>query len=456
MKHLIKTHLLSGTWVNRIVAAVLLLFGLVGLIRIYANGAAALETVTGKELLNLSRSYDLDALEAGVRDNNQVRSNYSLLNNVQLLDRDGTAIPDDAAFHNLVGVRTLNHNTRYLSDRLVADPERAEQYSVLTGTRRSDDPLVTAATTLNSAMQESLYAYLTEHGLDASLLVMQADTGDVLAAVSAGEADSELNRNFYKLSPGSTQKLASLLVLAAAGADLDTPFECTGEFVTADGEVVHDSGVHGVVDAAGAVANSCNCWFADRFSKLDNKTVIELFRSLGYLVNEEAALVSIDGVPRSKSSMALNTMQWNYSSVWNVIGEAEVQVSPFDLCAIASAVWSSDTQQAHLLAGETTPAIIDGWPEELKAALPTVREIMQTAYQVSYLARSFPETLAFGKTGTTEYDSSGLNTGRRFIGVSQSGKVFYLAVEHYKVDGVDTTDLSLEQMVSDLTALLDA
>ena len=456
MKRVLK-HILASPWPNRLIAGALAVLGLFGLLRIYASGAAALENVTNTELVNLSLSYDINALKVGVRDDNMGHGAYSLLNDVQLLDPNGTALPDDAAFYNLVGIRTLNHNTRYLNDRLIADPDRAAQYSPLTGTRRSDSPLQTATTTLDTAMQEQIYAYLTGHGLEASVLVT-GDDGAVLAAVSTpsgGEADGALlNRNLYKLSPGSTQKLASLLVIAAAGGDLTTPYECTGEFVAEDGEVVKDSAVHGMVDAAGAFANSCNCWFADRISQLDHDTVAELYRSLGYLVNDDAALTSVDGVPRSMSSVKLNTVQWDHNSLWNVIGEDTALVSPFDLCAIISAVGNADARHAHFLSGETTSAIIDSWPETLKAALPTVGEIMQTAYQASYVQRGFPDSLVMGKTGTAEYDDSGENTGRRFVGLTQSGKTLYLAVEDYKVDGVVTTELTLEQMVSDIVPLI--
>lgn len=454
MKRFLKKHLL-GPWTNRVVALALVLLGLVGLIRIYANGAAALDTITSKELMNISLSYDLNALKAGVWDDNRGHGAYSLLNDVRLLDRDGAALPDDAAFYNLVGVRTLDHNTRYLNDRLVADPDRAAQYSPLTGVRRNDSPAKTASTTLDTALQEQIYAYLTENALNAIALVADANSGEVLAAVSCGSEESDLlNRTLRTFSPGSTQKLTSLLVIAAAGGDLTTPYECKGEFVAEDGQIVRDSGVHGTVDAAGAFANSCNCWFADRISKLDHETVNELYRSLGYLVNEETRLTSVDGVPRSMSSVKLNTVQWDYNSLWNVIGEDTALVNPFDLCGILSAVGDPDARQAHFLSGETTSAIIDNWPEELKAALPTVNGIMQAAYQNSYIQRGFPDSLLMGKTGTAEYNSTGDDTGRRFIGLTQSGKVFYLAVEDYKVDGVITTDLTLEQMVSDLAPLI--
>ena len=457
MKRVLK-HILASPWPNRLIAGVLAALGLFGLLRIYASGAAALNNVMNTELVNLSLSYDLNALKAGVRDDNMGHGAYSLLNDVQLLDRDGTALPDDAAFSNLAGIRTLNHNTRYLNDKLISDPDRAGQYSPLTGTRRSDSPAKTAITTLDSALQERLYTYLTEHKLEASVLVT-GDNGDVLTAVSTpsgGEADGALlNRNLYKLSPGSTQKLASLLVIAAAGGDLTTPFECTGEYTAEDGEIVRDSGVHGAVDAVGAFANSCNCWFADRISQLNLETVIELYRSLGYLVNEDATLTSVDGVPRSMSNIKLNTVQWNHNSLWNVIGEDAAMVNPFDLCAIISAVSNPDARQAHFLSDETTAVIIDSWPEELKAALPTVNSIMQAAYQASYIQRGFPDSLLMGKTGTAEYDDSGLNTARRFVGVTRYGKAFYLAIEHYQVDGVITTELTLEQMVSDIAALLD-
>lgn len=459
------SHLASTPWPNRALAGTLAALSLFGMVRIYASGAKALENVSDIEKQSISTSYDLTALSAGERTNNTTYGKYSLLNSVQLLDCEGNAIPDTDAFYNLVGTRTLTHNTRYLADRLVSDPNPAEQYHVFTGTRRSDSATKVVSTTLNSTLQEQIYNYLTENELTASVLVTRTTTGDTLACVSTPseiynaehpEDGALINRNFYKLSPGSTQKLATLLVIAAAGGDLSTPYECTGQFISADGEIIQDSGVHGVIDAAGAVAASCNCYFADRISKLDNKTVIELFQSLGYLVNESISLTDLDGVPRSISSLTLNTMEWNFSSVWNVVGEAEVMINPFDLASIASAIETDgEACQPHLLSGEKTASIAENWPEELTSVLPTVKEILHTAYGDSYIQRGFPDSLSFAKTGTAEYDNTSQNTGRRLVACTQSGLTVYLAVENYKKDGALTTSLSLEQITADLTSILD-
>lgn len=460
------SHLASTPWPNRILAGTLAVFSLIGMIRVYSSGAKALATLTDAEKQSISTSYDLDALTAGEHANNTVYGKYSLLNTVQLLDCNGIAIPDTDAWYNLVGTRTLTHNTRYLADRLVSDPDSAGQYHVLRGTCRSDSTTKIVSTTLNSSLQDQLYNYLSENELTASLLVTRTATGNTLAAVSTPseaynaehpEDGALINRNFYKISPGSTQKIAALLVIAAAGGDLSTPYECTGQFISSDGEIIQDSGVHGVIDdASGALANSCNCWIADRISKLDNQTVIDLFRSLGYLVNEDNTLTDLDGVPRSMSSLTLNTMEWNFSSVWNVVGEAEVMINPFDLASIASAIETGgEACQPHLLSDETTSCITENWPEELISALPTVKEILHTVYSNSYVQRGFPSSISWAKTGTSEYDSSNQNTGRRLVACTQSGLTFYLAVENYKVDGVITTELSLEQIASDITAILD-
>lgn len=455
----------STPWANRILAGTLAVCSLIGLVRIYGSGAKALETLSDTEKQSISTSYDLAALAAGEHADNTTYGKYSLLNTVQLLACDGTVITNASAWYNLIGTRTLKHNTRYLADQLVSDPDSAGQYHVLTGTRRSDNSTKTVSTTLDSSLQEQIYNYLTENELTASVLVTRTTTGDTLAAVSTPsevynaehpEDGALINRNFYKLSPGSTQKIATLLVIAAAGGDLSSPYECTGQFISADGEIIQDSGVHGVIDVSGAMENSCNCWFADRISKLDNKKVIELFRDLGYLVNEDNALTSIDGVPRSTSSLTLNTMEWNFSSVWNVVGEAEVMINPFDLTAIASAIETGgEACQPHLLSGEKTNCITESWSDELASALPLVKEILLSTYSNSYIQRGFPDSLSFAKTGTTEYDSSNQNTGRRLVACTQSGLTFYLAIENYKIDGEITTELSLEQITSDLTAILD-
>ena len=465
MKKFTLSRIAATPWLNRLLAGVLVVFALFGMVKIYASGAKAMSTISTAEKKLMSQSYDLDALEEGETENNTEYGKYSLLNSALLLDSDGNEIVESEAWYNLIGGRTTAHNTRYLSDCLVADPDAAEQYNPLTGIRRSDDCVKTVSTTLNSTLQEQIYAYLSEHDLTASVLITEAASGATLAAVSApsafytdtnAESDALINKNFYKLSPGSTQKVATLLVIAAAGGDLTTPFECTGEYTASDGEVIKDSGVHGAVDAAGAVANSCNCWFADRISQLDNNKVIELFEAMGYLVNEENALTNIDGVPRSVSSLSINTMMWNYSSIWNILGEAEAMVSPFDMTAIIATIETSgESQQAHVVAGAETAAVTDGWAEELKAALPTVREIMHTAYDTSYVQRGFPEEIAIAKTGTTEYDSTGLNTGRRLVGCTKSGYAFYIAVENYKVNGEVTTDLTIEQIANDVMTMLD-
>lgn len=154
---------------------------------------------------------------------------------------------------------------------------------------------------------------------------------------------SLLCKPFYRMVPGSTQKVSAL---AAAIEELgvqkldNISYTCTGSFKNAQGDVIkcHHNG-HGRQNISDAFANSCNPYFAQLIQNdLSLEAITRTFSAMGYGVNGSApASLTINGITCETATTVLTSTE-EFSTQWGCIGQGDTMVSPCQLMLWQSAV----------------------------------------------------------------------------------------------------------------------
>lgn len=158
----------------------------------------------------------------------------------------------------------------------------------------------TVITTIDSGLQRLVENTMKARNLRGGVLVSHADSGQVLAWVSAPDfnpnalaeylhsgGDCLLNKPIQaSYAPGSVFKI--VVAAAALESELGDPlevYECTGKEEVAGitlGCQAGPEGGHGEVDMYRAMAVSCNCYFARMGEKLGYERILEMAEHLGF------------------------------------------------------------------------------------------------------------------------------------------------------------------------------
>lgn len=212
----------------------------------------------------------------------------------------------------------------------------------------------TVVTTLNYEIQKTAYEALGEQ--DGAVIVLEVDTGKVLAAVSKPDYDPNtieadwsvitdenntdsalLNRATQGLyPPGSTFKIITTL---AYMRQFPTSFEeyvytCNGTIYEDNSKLSCFSGeVHGTVDLNRSFYDSCNTSFANMGLQLNKKQYREAAEQL--LFNQALPVSKMD---TSKSSFALKTDATASEVMETSIGQGKTLVTPLHMAMISAAI----------------------------------------------------------------------------------------------------------------------
>lgn len=218
------------------------------------------------------------------------------------------------------------------------------------GVKNTGDNVVT---TLDSNLQEVAYQALGSN--NGAIVVMESDTGKILAMVSKPDYDpndidaiwdnlvaendtansSLLNRATQgKYPPGSTFKILTLLEYIKENENYkDYSYECSGKIVADDSTInCYHNTAHGTEDLYKSFAKSCNSSFANlglqlnisSFSKLCNK----------FLFNTELPYSMV----YNKSSFDLTKDDGTYDIMQTMIGQGSTLVSPLHMALITQTI----------------------------------------------------------------------------------------------------------------------
>ena len=249
-------------------------------------------------------------------------------------------------------------------------------------------------TTIDPVMQAAAEAALAGVAVPAALVAVDAQTGEVRAAVSR-PLDEPFNRAVGgAYPPGSTFKVVTAYALLASGVSLSTTVDCPVELVV-DGRPFQnfEGGASGSIPFSQAFAESCNTAMIGAAQALPESSLGEAAGAFGFGVDYTIGPTTLGGSFPEPASPVERAAA--------AIGQAEVTASPLHMATLAAAVLDGTWRSPLLLpdaAAERHTRPLD----------PTVRDSLTqlmglVVTEGSGTAAAVPGHVVIGKTGTAEF-----------------------------------------------------
>ena len=260
-----------------------------------------------------------------------------------------------------------------------------------------------AALTLSAAAQTAAYQALGNyHG---TVGVYNYKTGEILCMASGPSIDPSsdgdvpdgayINRCINgSFTPGSIFKLITSAAAIENIKDIDSRrFTCAGS-VDVAGVTVKCTGVHGSQTFEDALANSCNCAFAQISLELGADTIESYAKKFGFLDSQ-----SLSGIPTMAGSFTKGA-SGSANLAWSGIGQYEDLICPYSMLRYVSAIANggSVVEPSLLLdtpSGSTTSLLSTATANKL-------RDMMNYNVSAHYGTNRFPGLNLCAKTGTAE------------------------------------------------------
>lgn len=340
----------------------------------------------------------------------------------------GYATKGKAGLESLVNFNLLRSNAPLL-ERVIKE---------FRGVKNTGDNVIT---TLDSKIQETAYDALGSH--DGAIVVMEADTGKILAMVSKPDYNpnnidqlwdslvaaentqdsSLLNRATQgKYPPGSTFKILTLLEYMKENPDYkDYTYQCTGKIALEDSVInCYHNTVHGEVDLYHSFAKSCNSSFANIGSNLNINSLAKLCDN--FLFNETLPYSMV----YNKSSFTLTKDAKTYDVMQTMIGQGETLVSPLHMAMITQTIANNGVMMKPYLVDHTenydgktvkkfTPSAYGNIITEEEAKI--MQDFMQGVVNDGTASKlSGQSYTAAGKTGSAEFGNVKGQSHAWFVG----------------------------------------
>ncbi len=297
-------------------------------------------------------------------------------------------------------------------------------------------------TTLDYELQSAAYEALG--GYDGAVVVMEPETGKILAMVSKPDYDpNTVSQNWEEINqegstvlfnratqgqyaPGSVFKIFTTLEYYREhkGTQDDYSFTCSGEYEY-EGQTIHCAGneIHGTEDLRASFANSCNSSYANLSLSLDQ----EQFRSLcdSLLFRRELPIALESGV----SSISISSGNSNSMIMETGIGQGKTLVSPLHMLLVTSAIANDGVLMTPYLADhvENYKGVLveSNQPKEYGALLSKdeaalLQDYMRAAVEEGTAGKLNGQSYtAYGKTGSAQVSDSTDETNAWFVGYAQ-------------------------------------
>lgn len=296
-------------------------------------------------------------------------------------------------------------------------------------------------TTLDVDLQKAAYDALGDY--DGAVVVMEPDTGKVLAMVSKPDYDPNtiledwesiisdesssvlLNRAVQGLyPPGSTFKIVTLLEYIRENGDYKNyTFDCEGHFEE-DGTTIncYHGRVHGEQDLMESFENSCNGSFANIGMKLNFQKFQSLCEEM--LFNQSLPL----GIPYRKSQFSLSAQSDTSEIMMTAIGQGKTLVTPLHMAMIVSAVANGGRAMEPYFIDHTENyqgnVIKKYLPKSFRQLMTTEEAQLLSEYMENVVLNGTASKIkgqsytVAGKTGSAEFDSSKESSHSWFVGFS--------------------------------------
>lgn len=305
-------------------------------------------------------------------------------------------------------------------------------YSHITGVKEGGG---TVALSIDAELNNTAYNAL--NGRSGAVMLMDYTTGEVLCMVSSPSYDP--NTGFDSSSsayegvyinrcisatyvPGSVYKLVTLAAAIENISDIyERSFYCGGS-VDVGGVTVTCTGTHGYQTIEQALANSCNCAFAEISLELGSDIMIKYAEKFG--ICEE---LYINNIPTKAGSVS-ETSAGSSLLAWTGIGQHNDLVSPYAMLRYVAAIANGgNVRNATLLKGDT------GKSERLISSDTAGKIASMMDYTVTYAYGewNFPGLNICAKSGTAEVgDGTSHSWFVGYLNDDEHPYAFVVLIEH--------------------------
>lgn len=275
-------------------------------------------------------------------------------------------------------------------------------FDLLTGTTKAES----SSWQLNIDSELSKVAYRALDGRNGAVLLMDYTTGELLCMVSSpavdpADADAEPPEGAYinrclsaAFVPGSVFKLVTAAAAIENIPDIyQRSFYCEGTYIIA-GVDINCSGTHYTQTFEQALANSCNCAFAQIAVMIGQDTLLEYVKDFGFLSEH-----SLDGIPTAAGTFPTEFVG-DPELAWAGIGQSTDTVCPYTLLRYVSAIANNGVL--------CEPKLIMDGKDAVKSRLIEVgtaqrlQEMMSYNVAAGYGSDRFPGLNICAKSGTAE------------------------------------------------------
>jgi len=316
---------------------------------------------------------------------------------------------------------------------LTAQADALMGYDLLDGVYSLDGRGNDVTLTIDASLNRTAWSALA--GRKGAVALYDYTSGEVLCMVSSPAFDPNdpwgfdpesesyagvyLNRVLSSTyTPGSVFKLVTLAAAMDAFEDYDTrTYVCEGHY-DVDGGTVTCTGTHGTVDIATALAESCNCAFAQMALELGGETLRAYAEKFGLLESG-----NVSGVPTAAGSFAV-AEDGSLDLAWSGIGQYDDLVNPAAMLRFVGAIANGGVAVTpRTVQGAKTswglPAGVAGSDGDERLLTPErageIAAMMRSNVLVKYGEGTFPGLPVCGKTGTAEV-GEGLSPHAWFVG----------------------------------------
>ncbi len=290
----------------------------------------------------------------------------------------------------------------------------------------------TVVTTLDAGLQQAASDALGDYR--GAVIVMEADTGRILAMVSKPDFDpNEIRSNWDSLNtdetnspllnratggsyaPGSVFKTVTTLAYMRQYSNYRSyTYDCTGSITVGDTTIPCAGGnVHGHEDLRSSFANSCNSSFVNIGLQLD----VTKFRETAEDLLFNSQLPSV--LDYTKSSFVLSEESPDSEIMMTAMGQGRTTVSPYHITLITQAVANGGTLMEPYLVDSVTnytgTEVRRNVPKSYARLMSSEEASQLKEYMSAVVSEGTGATLSgrsysvAGKTGTAEYSTDDSN-----------------------------------------------
>lgn len=316
--------------------------------------------------------------------------------------------------------------------------------------------------TIDAGVQNFVQARLGTES--AACVVIEVNTGDIIAAVSSPSFDPNLfvrgisTADYTALTehdhrplankvvqgaypPGSTFKMVTALAALEAGAiDENTSVYCPGYLDTGGRKFnCWKHGGHGKVDLRKALAESCDVFFYDVGQRAGIEKIAAVAHELGLGIRHDLPMSAISEgkIPDKAWKQEKYKQDWVIGDTINAsIGQGYVLVTPLQLAVMAARIASGTTvapRLIHSINDEPVPvpvaAPLGVEGAKLRAVQLGMFEVVNGAHGTARAARIVDDAMQMcGKTGTAQVRN--ISTAERDNGVISNDNLPWRQRDH--------------------------